>query len=108
MNKRTGGRKGAADPLGPWRIWTDLWAQQTETAMASAEVIARRSMMLMTGSMTTDEAIRMVMEKPTAFARGLEAGAIALASGATPEHAFYDAAEPVAVRARNNARRLRG
>ncbi|MAS41613.1 MAG: hypothetical protein CML43_00405 [Rhodobacteraceae bacterium] len=108
MNKRSGGRSKKADPLGPWRIWTDLWTQQTETAVASAEVIARRSMMMMTGSMTTEEAMRMVTEKHTAFSRGIEAAALALASGATPEHALYDATKPVAVRVRSNARRLRG
>lgn len=108
MTKRTAERSKGPDLMHPWRVWTDLWAMHTETTIASAEVIARRTLMMMTGSMSADEAIRMVTEKPAAFARGMEAGALALASGMPPEHAMLDAAAPVAHKARSNAQRLRG
>lgn len=108
MTKRTTERSKGLDLMHPWRVWTDLWAMHTETTIASAEVIARRSLMMMTGSMSADEAMRMMTEKPAAFARSIEAGALALASGMTPEHAMLNAAEPVSLKARSNARRLRG
>ncbi len=105
--KGKGGSWGGTDPFGPWRMWSEMMRFQTEMTLAASEVVARRVHLFATGALTAEEATRMVMEKPAAMAKGMEAGARAFVAGASPHDAFMEAAEPISDRAQANARRLR-
>lgn len=89
--------------LGWLTYWSAVGAMQT----AAGEVILRRASMMAMGSMAAPEAARMVLEKHSAFAKGAERAALALARGATPDRVAAAALRPVAAAARANRKRLR-
>lgn len=75
--------------------------------MAAGEVIARRSLRMSQGAMTGPEAVGMVMEKASAFARASEKAAVAAARGADPAAIASAALRPIRAKARANVRSLR-
>jgi hypothetical protein len=85
-----------------------LRMQQAVARMAadSAMVVMRRNLMIAQGAMTTVEATRMVLEKPAAFADGAMRAGVAAAQGASVTHVVDAALQPIARKARANARRL--
>lgn len=105
--KATGAGGGYGDIFQPWLVMTEIWRFQAETSAAAAEVILRRTLLAATGAMSSEEAVRMVLEKPATFSTSLEEMARALAAGASPQEALRAAADPVSRRMRANAARLR-
>jgi hypothetical protein len=79
----------------------------TRMNMAAAEVMWRRMGLMASGSMSAPEALRMMLEKPAAFAEAAHRAALKAASGATPAAVASAALKPVSRRTRANARRLR-
>lgn len=71
------------------------------------EVIQRRTLQMALGQMGTEEAIRMVLEKPTAFADAFERAARATVAGKDPAAVAMAAVKPISAKTRANARRLR-
>ncbi len=103
-NGKTGGRGG----WDPYRMMVEIQRFQMDCGLAAAEVIAKRSQMALTGTLTSQEATRMVAEKQSAAAKAVEAGAAALMTGASPHVAARRAGKKLSTPARANARRLRG
>jgi hypothetical protein len=87
--------------------WNRLGMASLQLALASNEVIWRRSMQLAAGTMTPVEAARMMFEKPTAFARAAERAAVAAATRKGPLAVTESFIRPIGTKARGNARRLR-
>ncbi len=87
--------------------WIVLGFQQQRLLMGAGETILRRSMMMGTGSMGAAEAVSMWFEKPTAFAKGFEAAALAAAKGQPQAQIMTAFLRPIAASAAANAARLR-
>ncbi len=83
-----------------------LALQQQALFVASVQTVWLRSSLIMTGAMTPVEATRMCLEKPTAFAKGMERGARAATRGKSPAHVMSAALKPISAKASSNARRL--
>lgn len=92
----------------PFRMLVEIQRFQMSCGLAAAEVIAKRSQMALTGTLTSKEANRMLAEKQSAAAKAVEAGATALMTGASPHVAARRAGKKLSTPARANARRLRG
>jgi hypothetical protein len=88
--------------------WMKFATAYGEMSMNAAEVIAHRSMRMAMGTMTTPEAIGMVMEKATAFATATERAAVVAAKGGDVMNIASEALKPYGAKARSNARKLRG
>lgn len=76
--------------------------------MAAGEVFLRRSMMIAHGSVSSQDAVSMVMEKATAFAEAADAASNALALGKFPVEVAIAALAPYGTRTAANIRDLRG
>lgn len=76
-------------------------------AMAASEVILHRSMRMSRGEMTAPEAVGMVLEKASAFARATERAATAAAMGANPAIIANAALSPISAKTRSNVRHYR-
>lgn len=77
-------------------------------AMTAGEVFLRRSMMLAHGSIGAPDAVSMLMEKATTFAKSAEVATTALVSGQDPVDVAIAALEPYGTRTAANMRDLRG
>ncbi len=88
--------------------WMKFATAYGEMQMHAAEVIAHRTMRMAMGTMTTPEAIGMVMEKATAFATATEGAAVVAAKGGDVINIASAALKPYGAKTRSNARRLRG
>lgn len=99
-------------PFSAYASMADSWMKFTQAyadmSMNAAEVIAHRSMRMAMGTMTTPEAIGMVLEKATAFATAAERAAIVAARGGDVINIASEALKPYGAKTRSNARRLRG
>lgn len=78
-----------------------------ETSGAAAQVILRRTQLMMIGQMTTVEAVVMVTEKATVFAEASHLAARAAANGGDPVAVARAALGPYDLTTRANAARLR-
>jgi hypothetical protein len=96
------------DQMNPMNSWMKFAVAYTEMSMAAGEIIVRRSMMMSQGTMSSAEAIGMVMEKASAFAEATERAAVAAATGADPVRIASAALKPIGARTRSNVRKLRG
>ncbi|SDJ61869.1 hypothetical protein [Aliiruegeria lutimaris] len=74
---------------------------------AASEVIWLRSWQMMTGTMSTEEATKMVLEKPFAFVQAAQDAGVSAISGNDPGAITRAAVAPLRKEARDNARRLR-
>ena len=99
-------------PFNTYAAFADSWMKFAqaygEMTLNAAEVIAHRSMRMAMGTMTTPEAIGMVMEKATAFATATERAAIVAAKGGDVINIASEALKPYGAKTRSNARKLRG
>lgn len=89
------------------RNWQSAAMAYNQMWLAAGEVIWRRGMQMMTGTMTHAEATRMIMEKPVAFARAARKAGIAASTGKDPATIARLAVSPLRSKASSNARRLR-
>ncbi len=87
--------------------WRKAAIEEQEMWAAASEVIWLRSWQMLTGTMTTVEAARMVVEKPLAFARAAQEVGEAVVTGQDPGAVTRAAVGPLRTEARANARRLR-
>jgi hypothetical protein len=90
------------------QAWGRMAAAYTQMSFAAAEVIAKRTRMMASGSMTAPEAARMVLEKPAAFAEAAQKATMAAVSGKDAVAVATAAVRPIRTKTRANARRLRG
>ncbi len=89
----------------PFEYFT-LALQQQALLTASVQTICRRTALMATGAMSAAEATAMVMEKPTAVAKGMRQGARAAARGKSPAQIMSASMKPISAKASSNARRL--
>ncbi len=75
--------------------------------VSAQEVIQRRTLQMALGQMHPEEAMRMVMEKPAAFAEAFERAALATVSGQGAADVALAAVSPISAKASANAQRLR-
>ncbi len=87
--------------------WMRFAVTYTQMCMSAGEVIARRSLRMSQGEMTSSEALGMVMEKASAFALASEKAAVAAARGGDPAAIASAALRPIRARTRANVRSLR-
>jgi hypothetical protein len=90
------------------QAWGRMAGAYAQMSFAAAEVIARRTRMMASGSMSAPEAARMVMEKPATFAEAATKAAMAAVSGKDAVAVAAAAVKPIRAKTRANARRLRG
>ena len=95
------------DQLTVANAWIKYTVAFQQMSLAAAEVILRRSMMMLQGRMTTPEAVGMMMEKATAFAAATEHAAMAAASGGDPVRIASAALKPIRAKTRSNVRKYR-
>ncbi|GEM_PF-5216451 len=79
---------------------------QTQMIFNAVSVIQSRLTQTMLGTMTAEEATRMVLEKQSTFAKSLEMSARALASNKGLSAAALAAIQPIEAKTKANARRL--
>lgn len=95
------------EPQSAVREAAQLVTAVLETAGAAAEVILRRTQLMMVGQMSTVEAVVMVTEKATVFAEASHLAARAAAKGGDPVAITRAALGPYDVTTRANVARLR-
>jgi hypothetical protein len=95
------------DQLTAANAWIKYTIAFQQMSLAAAEVILRRSMMMLQGRMTTPEAVGMMMEKATAFAAATERAAVAAAAGGDPVRIASAALKPIRAKTRSNVRKYR-
>ncbi|MEM8632064.1 MAG: hypothetical protein AAGF74_12570 [Pseudomonadota bacterium] len=94
-------------PLAQSLVWQKAWFASGQMWMAACEVIWRRNMQMLFGTMSEKEALRMVMEKPVTFAVAGQKATQALMKGRGQAAATLAATKPLRAKAKSNARRLR-
>lgn len=87
--------------------WSRLASGLLRLNLSAGEVIARRTVLMMTGALSTTEAATMLVEKPRAVLVSAERAIRAAARGGSPAAVAEAALRPYKVRAAANARRLR-
>jgi hypothetical protein len=87
--------------------WVRFALDFSQMAMASSEVILRRSILMSQGAMTGPEAVGMVLEKATAFATAAERAAVAAAAGGDATRIAHAALKPYRTKTRLNVRKYR-
>ena len=87
-----------------WQKTSFAYGQMMWTANL---VIQKRVMQMALGTMKPEEAMRMVFEKPAAFAKSFEMAARTSAAGKGTAAAALAAIKPVGARTRANAQRLK-
>ena len=87
--------------------WMRVGAAFAQMNLSAAEVIGRRTVMMMTGMMSAPEAAKMVLEKPVAFAAAAEKAMVAAARGGDAARVTVAALKPYKTKTAANARRLR-
>ena len=78
-----------------------------EMLMTAGQVIQKRSLQMAMGTMKPEEAVRMVLEKQSAFAKSVEMAARSSAAGRGHAATTLAAIKPIGSKIRANARRLR-
>jgi hypothetical protein len=89
------------------RNWENALTEYGEAMMTANEVIWRRSLALVTGTLPPSEAVLMVLEKPAAFALAAHNAGEAATHGGDFGTIASAAIAPLHVKADTNARRLR-
>lgn len=79
-----------------------------EVSVSATSVMQMRVLQMSLGTMTPGEATRMVMEKPSAFMRGAEKSAWALAENKGWAAATTEGLSPIKKAVESNAKRLSG
>jgi hypothetical protein len=93
--------------LAMMNAWSRVGNAVARINLSAAEVIARRTGMMLTGRMSAPEAAKMVLEKPVAFAAAAEKAMVAAARGGDAAKVTEAALRPYKTKAAANARRLR-
>ena len=88
------------------QTWQEVSLASARLTWSAAQVVQIRAAQMATGTMKPAEAMRMVFEKPAAFAAGMEK--VAVAAARSPDLAAMALAglAPVSSSAKANARRL--
>lgn len=94
-------------PVTAPRDAVELTAAFQEMTSAAAEVIFRRSQLMMTGRMSVPDVIAMVFEKAVAFGDASQLASVAAARGGDPISIARAALGPYGVKTRANAECLR-
>ena len=89
------------------QTWQSLSTAYARMLWSANEVIWRRTLQMTMGTMKPEEFTRMVMEKPTAFAKSMEMVARAQAGSRGNAATAMAAIKPIGSKTRSNARRLR-
>lgn len=87
--------------------WFDVALSLNKVVCDSTEVIMRRTMDLASGRMDAEEAQRMVVEKPLAFALAAQMGTTAALMGGSPSWVTETTIATIADKVSENATRLR-
>lgn len=87
--------------------WHDVSMAYGRMMLSANEVIQRRMLQMAMGQMKPEEAVRMVMEKPAAFAKSFEMATRAAAASKGGPEAILAAIRPIEAKTRANSRRLR-
>ncbi|MCA8878921.1 MAG: hypothetical protein KDA73_02980 [Rhodobacteraceae bacterium] len=88
------------------RTWQQAGTAYGRMLMTAQQVIAVRSMQMALGTMKPEEATRMVLEKPAAFAKAFEMAARSQAASRGTAAAALAAIKPIGAKTAANARRL--
>ncbi|WP_193139720.1 hypothetical protein [Meridianimarinicoccus sp. MJW13] len=88
------------------QTWQRANLATAEMMMAANLVILNRTTQMMLGMMSSQEAARMIFEKPAAFAKSMEMAARAQAAGRDHAAMALAAVRPIRTKTRANARRL--
>lgn len=92
--------------VSPFDIWALIFEQQ-KMMIAATETIFSRSSLFANGRLSPVEAMAMCVEKPAAYFKGIEKGAMAFIGGKNPAEVMNAAIKPLTAKASSNARRLR-
>ena len=84
----------------------DLAAALHEMTSAAAEVIFRRSQLMMSGKISATEVVAMMIEKATVFGDASKLAAVVAARGGDPFSIARAALRPYGLKTRENAERL--
>jgi len=98
------------DPMAFWKsaqTWAEFNRAYARMMFSAAEVIQTRTMQMALGTMKPEEATRMVLEKPAAFAKSFEMAMRATAASHGTAAAALAAVKPIGQKTASNARRLR-
>ncbi len=97
-------------PKNPYLTAMTTWQKAStaygEMLVTAGSVINHRVTQMALGTMKPEEATRMVLEKPAAFAKSMEMAARASAARRGSAAAALAAIKPIGARTRANARRL--
>ncbi|MGR4069809.1 hypothetical protein [Billgrantia sp. C5P2] len=96
------------NPMNMMFAWMKIASSYHQMLISSGEVIARRTMMMASGTMSVPDAMSMMMEKATIYATATERAAVAMASGADPAKIAAAALKPYSTKTHSNVRKLRG
>ncbi|UYG04386.1 hypothetical protein OCT51_03240 [Halomonas sp. LR3S48] len=96
------------NPMNMMFAWMKIASSYNQMLISSGEVIARRTMMMASGTMSVPDAMSMMMEKATIYATATERAAVAMASGADPAKITAAALKPYSTKTHSNVRKLRG
>ncbi|ORE93501.1 hypothetical protein [Acuticoccus yangtzensis] len=86
--------------------WNDAAWSGAQMWMSATSVIQTRTLQMMTGTMRADEAARMLMEKPSAFAKSAEMTMRAMAGNKGIGAVVAAGIKPISASATANAKRL--
>ena len=89
------------------QTWQQVSLTYGRMVMSASEVIQKRTTQMALGTMKPEEATRMVLEKPAAFAKSFEMAARAAAGSRGGAAAALAAIRPIEAKTRSNSRRLR-
>lgn len=87
--------------------WQKAGLAYGQMVMTANQVIAMRTMQMALGTMKPAEAARMVMEKPTAFAKSMEMATRSAAASRGIAAATLAGIKPIGAKTKSNAKRLR-
>lgn len=90
-----------------FRTWQTAQLEYGRMVTSASEVIARRCAQMALGTMSHEEAARMVLEKPSAFAKATEMATRATAARRGTAAAALAALKPIGAKTGANAKRLR-
>ncbi len=88
------------------RTWQEFSLSYGRMMVSASMVIQERTMQMALGTMRPEEATRMVLEKPAAFAKSFEMAARATAGSKGTAAAMLAAMRPLEAKTRANSRRL--
>ncbi|MBE3637414.1 hypothetical protein [Mangrovicoccus algicola] len=87
--------------------WQQVNLAYGRMILSAGEVVQKRMLQMALGTMKSEEAARMVLEKPAAFAKSFEMASRAAAGSKGTAEAMLAAIRPIEASTRANSRRLR-